>query len=183
MDRNVVTATVLIAVIMFAWLWWIAPSPDELSNTRDPLADTTEVVQDAPVPHDVLAEQGAPAAPGDSTFAAVQQGEEQFVTIETDLYTARFSTKGATPVSFQLKEYKKFDQETPVELIRAVRAIPGGDHIGALALSAQASDEDRRRALEAGFDAFLSKPCDGITLVRALERLAGSRAQVHPEPR
>jgi signal transduction histidine kinase/ActR/RegA family two-component response regulator len=69
------------------------------------------------------------------------------------------------------------------ELIRAVRASPGGDHIGALALSAQTSDEDRRRALEAGFDAFLPKPCDGITLVRALQRLAESRAQIHPEAR
>ena len=126
MDRNVVTATVLIAVIMFVWLWWIAPSPDQLSNTEPPITDTAAVA--GQLPDEVPDEQRATrAVPVDSAFAAAQQGEEQFVTVETGLYTARFSTKGGTPVSFQLKEYKKFDQETPVELV-------AGDEAGALGL-------------------------------------------------
>lgn len=118
LDRNVVIATVLIAVIMFVWLWWIAPSPDQLSNTQAPILDTTEVAVQEDVLRDSLARrQAEEAARVDSTIAGAQEGEAQFVTVETDLYTARFSTKGATPVSFELKRYRKYDQQTPVHLV------------------------------------------------------------------
>ena len=67
------------------------------------------------------------------------------------------------------------------DLISTVRATPGGGHIGALALSAQASDEERRRALSAGYDVFLAKPCEAVKLVRALEHLADQRVGTHAQ--
>jgi signal transduction histidine kinase/CheY-like chemotaxis protein len=62
------------------------------------------------------------------------------------------------------------------DLVRALRAQPGGRPLGALALSAQASEEDREHALDAGYDVFQPKPCEGGKLVGALQRLAAKRA-------
>ena len=60
-------------------------------------------------------------------------------------------------------------------LIRAVRARPGA-RLGALALSGQATQEARERALAAGFDAFLAKPCDTETLLAALLAIVDEHA-------
>lgn len=68
------------------------------------------------------------------------------------------------------------------DLISTVRAGPGGDHIGAVALSAQASEDERQRALAAGYDVFLAKPCEAVKLVRTLERLADRRVGTQAEP-
>ncbi len=141
MDRNVVIATVLIAIIMFVWLWLMAPPPPEPTTQEGPVQDT-EAVQQERLPQDELAtgdEEQAPleqetedepadAIESDTTLAAATDGEAREITIETDLYTATFSTKGATLVSFVLKEYKQFDQETPVQMIPA-------DSPGAIALA------------------------------------------------
>jgi signal transduction histidine kinase/ActR/RegA family two-component response regulator len=57
--------------------------------------------------------------------------------------------------------------------ISAVRSKPNGPRVPALALTAYARDEDRARALEAGFDLHLSKPVEPKDLVAAVARLAG----------
>ena len=125
MDRNVVIATVLIAAIMFVWLYWLAPPPPDPATQQGTPADTQMVEQEffeeEPDVSDV------PPAPTDSSFASVAQGEARTITVETDLYQAQFSTKGGTLVSFLLKDYRKFDQETPVQLVDTSKA-------GALAL-------------------------------------------------
>jgi CheY-like chemotaxis protein len=55
-------------------------------------------------------------------------------------------------------------------LLRRIRALGperGGD-VPALALTALASDEDRRRSVEAGFQLHMAKPVDIDRLVTAL---------------
>ena len=62
------------------------------------------------------------------------------------------------------------------ELIRRVHALPGaGKDVQAVALTAYAHEEDRRRALEAGFQAFVTKPVEPAQLVRVVAELAGLR--------
>jgi CheY-like chemotaxis protein len=56
-------------------------------------------------------------------------------------------------------------------LIRSVRARQGERRVKALAFSGQASQDERSRALEAGYDAFLAKPCDSAALLRAVQAL------------
>jgi hypothetical protein len=58
-------------------------------------------------------------------------------------------------------------------LIRQVRAMPEASlsEIPALALTAYASDSDRDRVLEAGFQMHLSKPVESDELVRAIASL------------
>ncbi len=60
------------------------------------------------------------------------------------------------------------------ELIRRLRAEVGvrGDQLPAVALTAYSRDEDRRRVLEAGFQAYVSKPVKPEELVSVVGRLA-----------
>jgi PAS domain S-box-containing protein len=61
--------------------------------------------------------------------------------------------------------------EDGYSLIKKVRALSGGRAVRALALSARGGDEDRQRAVEAGFDRFLSKPVDLVHLVNVLREM------------
>jgi signal transduction histidine kinase/CheY-like chemotaxis protein len=68
------------------------------------------------------------------------------------------------------------DLAMPVEdgfsLIQRIRkAAPDGERLPAVAVSAHASLEDRRRALEAGYDEHLPKPVEMPRLVGTLQRL------------
>ncbi|WP_437751183.1 ATP-binding protein [Sorangium sp. So ce1389] len=67
-------------------------------------------------------------------------------------------------------------------LIRKIRALPPeeGGRVAAIAVTASASEEDRGRALRAGFDLHLPKPVDLPTLLTFIGRLAG-RVQIEEE--
>jgi CheY-like chemotaxis protein len=60
------------------------------------------------------------------------------------------------------------------ELIRAIRALPGGDRIPAAAFTSHSRPEDRLRALAAGFQAHIPKPVAADELLAVLARLARS---------
>ena len=115
MDRNVVIATILIVLILFVWMYFVAPPPPPPAEDAT-LVDTVQVVEPRVEP-EVQALTALPTVVADSTLAGVLDGEERFITVDTDLYQARFSTKGGTLVSFALKDYKQFDQITPVQLV------------------------------------------------------------------
>jgi CheY-like chemotaxis protein len=82
-----------------------------------------------------------------------------------------------------LKEFKPgvlvSDIGMPVEdgyaLLRRVRQLRAeeGGTLPALALTAYAGEEDRRRALEAGYQQHLAKPVTPAELVAAVAELAG----------
>ncbi len=67
-----------------------------------------------------------------------------------------------------------------VELCRRLRAEPATAGLPLLALSANAMPSETRRALQAGFDAYLTKPID---LVRLLEEIDRRLAPDAPGPR
>jgi CheY-like chemotaxis protein len=65
--------------------------------------------------------------------------------------------------------------EDGYSLISKVRSLPreeGGD-IPAAAFSAYARDEDRKRALDAGYQMHIAKPVSSGQLVTMIARLAG----------
>jgi signal transduction histidine kinase/CheY-like chemotaxis protein len=62
-------------------------------------------------------------------------------------------------------------EEDGYALIRRLRAMDAGESIAAAALTAFARDEDRTRALQAGFQMHLAKPIDRRSLVDAVARL------------
>jgi CheY-like chemotaxis protein len=63
------------------------------------------------------------------------------------------------------------------EVARRIRALPGGAAVRLIALTGWGQPEDKQRALDAGFDAHLTKPLDMAALAQALAagpRVAGS---------
>jgi PAS domain S-box-containing protein len=61
-------------------------------------------------------------------------------------------------------------------LLRRLRALPEGERVPAIALTAYARPEDRAKALAAGFRAHLSKPLDPESLLKELEEAAKGRS-------
>lgn len=57
------------------------------------------------------------------------------------------------------------------ELVKALRALPDYASVPMIALTGFAMNNDRERALEAGFDAYLTKPIDPVSLIEFMERL------------
>ncbi|MBV9960331.1 MAG: response regulator, partial [Acidobacteria bacterium] len=57
------------------------------------------------------------------------------------------------------------------EFIARVRKLPGMDKVPAIAISGYAMEEDRQRALEAGFAAHIAKPIEPDTLFKLVQRL------------
>ncbi len=63
------------------------------------------------------------------------------------------------------------------ELVRRLRiGETGGAHLPALAVTAYAADDDRRRALEAGFDGHLAKPITPEALIAAVQHVMSGGA-------
>jgi CheY-like chemotaxis protein len=64
------------------------------------------------------------------------------------------------------------------ELITKMRALPGSaGRVPAIALTALARDEDRKRTLLAGYQVHISKPVDPAELVMVIATLAGRGAR------
>lgn len=57
------------------------------------------------------------------------------------------------------------------ELMRTLRKTPGLEHVPAIALTGYARDEDRNLALEAGYNAHLSKPADMALLLYLIKKI------------
>jgi CheY-like chemotaxis protein len=68
------------------------------------------------------------------------------------------------------------------ELIRRVREIEGlsPQQITAVAVTAFARDEDRKRILGAGFEAHIAKPIDAPQLITAVRALVQRRSEQTP---
>jgi CheY-like chemotaxis protein len=62
--------------------------------------------------------------------------------------------------------------ESGYDLIKRIRALPSDSgKLPAVALTAFATEKDRKRALSAGFQLHLSKPVDPHVLVHAIKQL------------
>ena len=146
-QRNLIIATVALALIMFGWSYMFGPQPEPQQNQQ--AADTTAQTQTptatsdsaAPAPtgsasdSDEATEASAQTAdasdvnvPDDAVTAAARTGTERMIVVDSEYFTAEFSTKGGTLRQFTLKDYKNFDQTTPVRLVdssntRGVTAI------------------------------------------------------------
>jgi CheY-like chemotaxis protein len=57
------------------------------------------------------------------------------------------------------------------ELLKSLRRLPGMAHIPALAITGYATEEDRERAIKAGFTAHIAKPVDPDELFELVQKL------------
>jgi CheY-like chemotaxis protein len=58
-----------------------------------------------------------------------------------------------------------------LDALRALRGAPETEGLPVLALTAAASERDRQRGIQAGFDRYLTKPVSVDELVAVLEEL------------
>ncbi len=118
MDRNVLTATVLIAIIMVVWLTWLAPAPTPVEELAVVPDSTKEVSTQE------FVEQGDPEvgavqilAADDSTFVPGQDADIRTIAVENSLYRVELSSQGGTFSSFELKDYTVAGSERLVQLV------------------------------------------------------------------
>lgn len=118
LDRTALLGILLMSLILGLWMIQTAPSPEELEAQQaaaDSLAavaaERDEVAEAEPADDDPL------AAPTDPALAQAVGGPARLVTVVTDRYAATFSTRGGTPVRFQLRDYDRAETDEPVDLV------------------------------------------------------------------
>ena len=102
-------------------------------------------------------------------FVLYLRKEYEVVTAETAEEAA--ATLKAGGIDAALLDLNYQGGMTGIDLVRHIRADERLAALPTLALTAHASPEDRRRCLEAGFDAYLSKPVMKAEMLAAVEKL------------
>ncbi|HLF19966.1 MAG TPA: membrane protein insertase YidC [Bacteroidota bacterium] len=114
MDRQTIAGFLVIFLLLMVWMWYNAPPPKPPSDqpTQAQVSDTAKaVIAEKPRPV-----EGKPTDPYGRFFSSRMQGSERFIKIETDLFIAELSTRGATVRRWELKKHKTWDGY-PVQLV------------------------------------------------------------------
>ncbi len=114
---------------------------------------------------------------------AVDDEEDSLAIVRRILERCGAKVCAVTTMKDAIKEFSRFAPDVVLsdigmpehdgyELIARVRALPGGRAVPAVALTALARNEDRTRALRAGFQVHVPKPVDFVELVTVVQNLA-----------
>jgi YidC/Oxa1 family membrane protein insertase len=118
MDRQSTIGFVLIFVVLVAWMWLNSPKPqqqtprDKIVNVKKDSLKTEKAAPVAIQPTDTIVSANAYG----KYFSVRAKGNEQIITIETELYRAELSSKGGVVKTWELKNYKTWDGK-PVQLV------------------------------------------------------------------
>ena len=94
-----------------------------------------------------------------------------FANGESALEDARVTAPQAALLDIQLPGMSGYD------ILAALRVAAAGEYLPILAVTASAMDYDRRRILDAGFDAYVAKPVNIRELLATLNALLSKDAQ------
>ncbi len=121
MDRNAVTGIVLITAMLMAWFYFFAPEPPpptpvdqnatEESGSQVPEAGGT-VVEKAEETEEIVANDSAKSAREQDTYSDFYQlvnGENQQITVETELLSATLNTRGGAFSTVKLNKHQTYD--------------------------------------------------------------------------
>ena len=133
MDKNSVIGLVLIGLIMIVWMQFMAPERNPVQDmTADNMTAVEEIRDDGNGSASVMQGNGSTDTDNFGEFAVAADGEEKLITIDNELFTAVFSSHGATLKSMVLKEHLDSDKEQ-FDLVKKVDS-------GALSLFFQTRD-------------------------------------------
>lgn len=111
MDKRYVIALVLMGLVMIGWIYLQTKiAPPGVRGRRPEQKAAQQEVQPEPQPKVESVEISKPP---------LKEKRGKIVTVETDLYTAKFDTKDATAISWRLKKYHRKHSQTaePIDLI------------------------------------------------------------------
>lgn len=138
MNKSSLFGFILIAAILFGWMWWMQPSKEELAEQKRIQDSIMMARREAAILDSIrLAEEQAEKEEGEAiaaivmamstdsatyaekvyqatkdkfgAFASAAMGEEQLLTVETDLQKITFTNKGGAIKEVELKEYQTYD--------------------------------------------------------------------------
>ena len=122
MDRQSILGYILIFILLVVWMWMSSPKPGQQAEQQKAVA-TQAAQQDSTRRAAAVVTQPAKQAPTEKSvdplgrfFIGRDRGQEQIITIESDLYVAEISTKGGVVKRWELKKYKTWDGK-PVQLV------------------------------------------------------------------
>ncbi|MBC8034325.1 MAG: membrane protein insertase YidC [Chitinophagaceae bacterium] len=121
MDRNTVTGFVLLAILLFLYLFISTKNSQDLMQqkklTEDSIARVTAAKNAAANAAARVSDSTSVKSPLDSVAGINKAltGKPQLITLETDLLKIVFNSKGGQPESVELKKYNSYDS-TPVKL-------------------------------------------------------------------
>ena len=160
MDRNTVIGFVLLAILLFAYLFISTKNSQELQvrkkNYEDSLA-RVEGLKKSSVATKKDTVALAPAILRDTTAVGkALNGTEQLFTVENELLKIVFSNKGGQPKTVELKKYNAWDK-SPVKLV--------DNNSGKLSYAINFSNQSAQVADLFFQAAVLTKSADGSQLV------------------
>ena len=98
-QRRVLLALILSSVILFLWTYFYpVPTPKDQQAGATPSPSPTATVNATQSP--------TPAAPTSAPILAISEAPQRTITVKTDLYDAKFDTRGAEPISWIIKKNK-----------------------------------------------------------------------------
>ncbi len=117
-NKNTIIGFVLIGILLVVWMWIVSPPPQppahpgrvDTARAAAAVPDTTRRAP-APIPADT-----STGSRWGTYFTAAATGNEGIVTVTTDKYIARISTKGGVIKTWELRDFKTWDKH-PVELV------------------------------------------------------------------
>lgn len=121
MDKNTITGLVLIGILLVGFSIWSTPSEEQRAAQKR-YYDSIALVQQqqeelrAKTEAALANEKKNQLLDSASLFFRATQGADSLVTIQNNLLEVSLSTKGGTPFSAVLKEYKAQDRQTPLLL-------------------------------------------------------------------
>jgi signal transduction histidine kinase/CheY-like chemotaxis protein len=160
------------------------PRAAESSEKRNVSRLSTTAADDV---DDIRAEayaRGARQAP--TTVLIVEDNEDNLFTLRQmlapfsfDIVTASTGRQAIEICRREMPDLVIMDVQMPgmsgLQATGGIRALPGGDKVPVLALTAQAMSGDRERILGAGTDAYLAKPVPPRELRETVARLIAAR--------
>ncbi len=108
MEKKTILAIALSVAVVFIYQFFFAPKSVPNKAGKEPARVEQQAQTEKSQPQAQASAPAMPASGGEKTTTTVAQktGIEKEITVETPLYKAVFSTKGATLRSFQLKNFK-----------------------------------------------------------------------------
>jgi YidC/Oxa1 family membrane protein insertase len=118
MDRQQVLGFALIFLLLIVWMVINTPAPQQPNTSRSAQQEQVQAVDtlssQLPKPRETTPKTDI--NPFGKFFSGREKGQERLLTIETDLYKAKISSKGGLIREWEFKNYKTWDGH-PVQLV------------------------------------------------------------------